>query len=176
MQLPGAETIPCSAAQPMAVVISAQLPEFVPALSRPDTLPVLINWEESLTGSTFKLGEHPPPASWICRLGEHRGMIWGSKYMVVPISPSYFFHHFSLHFPFSNQEAGCTGRNVRSVLKERDLLLVAQLSEGHSDPVPLSTVGETFRMPPRALNQAALEGKHRLEPGNGVVWAKGGAD
>lgn len=45
--------------------------------------------------------------------------------------------------------------------------------------LPLSAVGERCKMPPTALSQAALEGKHRLEPvtgGNGTVWAKGEAD
>lgn len=81
-------------------------------------------------------------------------------------------------------QPGCTGRDGRGISggtagAEGPSAPHAWGDAGIGGSLPLSAVGERCKMPPKALSQAALEGKHRLEPvtgGNGTVWAKGEAD
>lgn len=90
----------------------------------------------------------------------------------------------SVRLGASLPQPGCSGRDGRGVPGgiaggEGPPARHAWSDAGLGGSLPLSAVGERCEMPPKALRQAALEGKHRLEPatnGNGTVWAKGKAD
>lgn len=132
--------MPCSSASGCSYLSPAPCVCTSPYLP-PNTLPVLTDWETLLT---LKLGEHPSPASWVCRLAEHGGVVWDSKYLVVPISSLFFsplLSTFSIPKPGGwvhwEECQGCAGRPC---WKRGTSSPPCTAWEGHSDPVPLSTV------------------------------------